>query len=195
MTDRGERVAWIARPELNDRFALEASPGMADRRPLRRSCCLLLLLTLVTHAGCGRVDPGAGPKGAEPVNGNLPFEPLPNHPRAELSNLRFSRGRTGREIYQVDWRWTQKGPDEMTMTLVIKPSNRPEMLVTVDSVGKKSGTISGEILSNRPGEEGGPILERGCEMYLVIGPGSRYKLSNSVTSGDASVTPTRPAPR
>jgi hypothetical protein len=163
-------------------------------RPLRRSYCLLLL-ALMTHAGCGRVDPDAGTKGAgggaDAGNRNLPYEPLPTHPRAELSNLRFSRGSTGREKYQVDWRWTQKGPHEMDMTLIIRPSKGGEMTVNVNAVGKKSGTVSGEIL---PRGVDAPKLESGCEMYLVISPGSRYKLSNSVTSGDATVTPTRPAP-
>jgi hypothetical protein len=163
-------------------------------RPLRRSYCLLFL-ALMTQAGCGRGGPDAGTSGtgagANTVSRDLPMEPLPTDPRAELSNLRFGIGRTGREKYSVNWRWTKKGPDEMDMTLVIRPSKGGMLTVHVNAIGKKSGTVSGEIMSNRPKGEEIP-LQSGCEMYLVISRGAHYKISNSVTSGDASVTPTRP---
>jgi hypothetical protein len=164
-------------------------------RPLRRSFCLLLV-ALMTQAGCGRVGPDAGTKGpgagASPVNLNLPVEPLPTHPQVELSNLRFGRGKTGHEKFSVDWRVTKKSEVSFGMTLIIKPVKGHEMKRPIGSINKTSGTFSAEYLTARLGGQDPPTLESGCEMYVVIQQHGDHKVSNSVTSGNAPVTPTRP---
>ena len=164
-------------------------------RPIRRGFCLLLV-ALMTQAGCGRVGPDAGTKGtgtgANPVNLNLPVEPLPTHPQVELSNLRFGRGTTGHERFSVDWRLTKKSEFGFSMTLVIKRSKGPEMTSPIDSINKTSGTVSNELVTARLGGQDPPTLESGCEMYVVVQQHGKHKISNSVTSGNASVTPTRP---
>lgn len=159
-------------------------------RPFHRRYCLLLL-ALAALAGCGRVDPDAGTDGEKTRFDKNLVEPMPTDPRAELSNLRFGRGQTGREKYSVDWRWTKKGPNEMDMQLFIKPTNRVPIKVHVNATGKMSGTVSGEIMSNRPAGED-QSLESGCEMYLALDRGLVFKISDSLTSGNASVTPPRP---
>jgi hypothetical protein len=117
---------------------------------------------------------------------------MPDHPRAELSNLRFERGPTGNERFSVDWRVTKQAPVVYQMTLAINRSNGPPMTRPVGGTDKTSGTVSAEILSNRPAGQQGPTLEDGCEMYIEIQQYGNHKISNSVTSGNASVTPTRP---
>jgi hypothetical protein len=159
-------------------------------RPFHRRFCLLLL-ALAALAGCGKVDPDAGTDGGKTNFDKNLVEPMPTDPRAELSNLRFGRGVTGLEKYSVDWRWTKKGPNEMDMQLFIKSPNRVPIKVHVSASGKMSGTVSGEILTNRPAGES-PSLESGCEMYLALDRGLVFKISNSLTSGNASVTPPRP---
>jgi hypothetical protein len=159
-------------------------------RPFHRRFCPLLL-ALAALAGCGKVETDTG---KNTIIGEQPVDPLPDHPRAELSNLRFGRGVTGREKYSVDWRWTKQGPTGYAMQLIIRSPNRLPIEVPVSTSGKQSGTVSGEIMSNRPEGEEGPSLESACEMYLVVQ--RKFKVSNSLTSGNASVTPTRePLPR
>lgn len=164
------------------------------RLNVRAAALFPIVLSLL--AGCGPAGLTGGTAGDSAARtANLPYEPLPTHPRAELSNLRFDRGRLGKERYKVDWKWTQTVPENHNVVLVIKPSDRMEITSNVETINKQGGTLSAETMSNKAGEDGQAVLEKGCEMYLVVQSGSfRYKISNSLTTGGVSPTGTRPAP-
>lgn len=160
-------------------------------RPFRP--CWLLFVGLLA-AGCG---PGGKPSaggGGDTVKREPVYEPLPDHQLAELSNLRFGRGDLGKEKFEVDWKITRQRQGNVAwgMTLLIRPTGRPEITMTLSDRGKDSGKMSGEMVLSNVGEA---VLEKGCEMFLVIPSGStRYKISNSLTVGGATESQPLPAP-
>jgi WD40 repeat protein len=203
----GPEVAWMFSAENAGTFnarvprPIKQSKSIAMIRPLFRSSCLLLVALLIA-TGCKRGGPGTDPGavgnaqgGTEPAKSNLPYEPLPTHPLVELSAPKIDSRPTGIADYKVSWRMTRQSSERASSVyLVIKSGERSVASRVELGRGRQgeTGTISGSIMGTP--SEGGP-LARGCEMYVVDKERlPHHKLSNSVTVGDVSVTPTQPAP-
>lgn len=122
---------------------------------------------------------------------SIAFDPLPHHPRLELSNLRFSKGLGGAETFAIDWKLTSGQPHPGTL-LVVKQPGRPMLeMSTPIWANETSGTIDGSV-ETFGSSSAGQSLASGCEMYLAALEGNvRHKISNSIVSGGTATSSTR----
>lgn len=153
-----------------------------------------LSLVLLISIGCNKEDApvvGDGAVGSGTVDPSQPVQPLPRHPHVQLSNLQFGQSFNNEETFSVDWTMPPEG-DMSQFTLIVKPTNGPNRMELTDWFNGTSGTVSGQVESFGTG--GGSSLASGCEVYLVSKEGDlEFKVSNSLTSGNAPVSEPRAA--
>jgi hypothetical protein len=97
-----------------------------------------------------------------------------------------------RKRFSVDWTMPPEG-NMSQFTLIVKPTNGPNRMELTDWFNGTSGTMNGQVQTFGFGD-GGSSLASGCEVYLVSKEGSlEFKVSNSLTAGNATVSEARPA--
>jgi hypothetical protein len=167
---------------------------MRNFMPLAGLCLLTLLL------GCGtkntennQAESNDTPKPNTKASSlSSPFEALPSHPRFELSNLRFPSPDT----FTVTWRLVSGTTGNVwgDWALAInQPGSYPTSLGVHFWDDKTTGEISGELRSFGGGNTEAN-LESGCEVFMTVREGEHtFKVSNALTSGSVSNTPSLPA--
>jgi len=157
-----------------------------------------LLIVCLLGAGCSKAQQdqngkqNASDDGNAAVDRSRPVQPLSRHPRVTLSNLRFGKSFDGEQTLSVDWK-LPSGKEGSQWTLIIKPASASNRMEVTEWFSGQSGTFRAKTVSfGRPGS--GPSLKSGCEVYLVSKEGDlEFKISNSLTTGNAAVTEARSA--
>lgn len=175
----------------------------------RTGHCLLLVIAASTPwlAGC-EAEPEPGPAATSGrveriLLRSRPIARQPGQPKLELSNLRFGEGmskleklrtvKVESESFEVDWQ-LQAGRVTGKWTLVVKSAAGGSMRMdATPQLPFDVGTMAGEVTKIGMDDDSQNIgISEQCEMYVVLSEADmEFKISNSITVGDASTTPTR----